>query len=210
MTAMDAERLGEELRHMDADGKRAWVDRLAADGSPGAIDRLIAALEQESWYVRDQATRALGALGDAAVDRLLGMLESGLWYTRAAAAGALGRTGLPVTAAPLTDMLRDSNRTVRDAARDALVALARQELAAHAVATAFIELPERAQRFALDGIAERDAAIAAGVARLMADPARRAAAESALEASSLARAMGDDEQDLHWEDVVGDRRESNG
>ncbi len=210
MTARDAERLDEELRHKDADGKRAWVERLAAEGSPESVDRLIAALEHDSWYLRDLATRALGALGDVAVDRLLDLLHSGLWYTRAAAATALGRTGLPITAAPLTDMLRDSNRTVRDAARDALLALASQELAAHAVATAFIELPERAQRFALDGIAERDTSVAAGIARLMADPARRAAAESALESASLSRAVGDDAPDLLWEDVVGERRESKG
>jgi HEAT repeat protein len=184
------------------------VEQLANDGSPEAIDRLLAVLEHESWYLRDVATCALGSLGDAVLDPLLGLLHSGLWYTRAAAATALGRTGLPVTAAPLTEMLRDSNRTVRDAARDALCALARQELAAHAVATAFAGLPERAKRFALDGVAERDAAAAEGIARLMADPARRAAAEAAL--GSFSPADHDHAQDLLWEDVVGKRHESRG
>jgi HEAT repeat protein len=210
MTATDAERLWEELRHRDADGKRAWVERLARDGSLESIDLLLAALEHDSWYLRDTATRAIGSLGDAVVDPLCGLLHSGLWYTRAAAATALGLTALPVAASPLTVMLRDANRTVRDAARDALLALARQELAAHAVATAFSELPERAQRFALDGLAERDPAVAQGVERLMADPARRAAAETDSASPRLPRAVNDDAPDLLWEDVVGRRRESRG
>jgi HEAT repeat protein len=210
MTAKDVDRLWEELSHRDADGKRAWIDRLARDGSPDSIDLLLAALEHESWYLRDVATRALGEMGEVVVEPLFLHLQSGLWYTRAAAATALGRTGLPVTAAPLTEMLRDTNRTVRDAARDALLLLARQELAAHAVATAFAALPDRAQRFALDGLAERDPAVAEGIALLMADPARRAAAESASDATSLPLAVHDSSDDLLWEDVVGRRRESNG
>ncbi|HEU4333343.1 MAG TPA: HEAT repeat domain-containing protein [Candidatus Eisenbacteria bacterium] len=210
MTAKEAERLWEELGHRDADGKRAWIERLARDGSPESIDLLLAALEHESWYLRDVATRALGSMGEVVLDPLVEMLQSGLWFTRAAAATALGRTGLPVAAAPLTEMLRDTNRTVRDAARDALLALARQELAAHAVATAFAHLPERAQRFALDGLAERDPAVADGIALLMADPARRAAAETENGGPALPRAVNDEAEDLLWEDVVGRRRESNG
>jgi HEAT repeat protein len=210
MTAKEAERLWEELSHRDADGKRAWIERLARDGSPESIDLLLAALEHESWYLRDVATRALGSMGEVVLDPLVEMLQSGLWFTRAAAATALGRTALPVAAAPLTQMLRDTNRTVRDAARDALLALAKQELAAHAVATAFAHLPERAQRFALDGLAERDPAVAEGIALLMADPARRAAAETTIGEIALPRAVNSDAEDLLWEDVVGRRRESNG
>ncbi len=214
MTAKDAERLWEELRQRDADGKRAWIERLARDASPESIELLLVALEQESWYLRDLATRALGAMGDAVVEPLVDLLESGLWYTRAAAATALGATGLPVVASPLTEMLRDANRTVRDAARDGLVALARHEIAAHAVATAFARLPERAQRFALDGLAERDPDVAEGIALLMADPARRAAAETAFDAPPLSRAVNDDSRDdaadLLWEDVVGRRHDANG
>jgi HEAT repeat protein len=80
---------------------------------------LLDVLKQASWYLRDQAARALATMGEPVVDRLIEMLEVGLWYTRSSAACALGRMGLPVAAPALVDLLRDPNRTVRDAARDA-------------------------------------------------------------------------------------------
>jgi HEAT repeat protein len=213
MSAKDSDRLWEEVKLRDAGGKRAWIERLARDGSPESVELLLSALEQESWFLRDSATKALAGMGEVVVEPLLDYLHSGLWYTRAAAATALGGTGLPLAAAPLTEMLRDANRTVRDAARDALLSLARQELAAHAVATAFAALPERAQRFALDGLAERDPGISEGIALLMADPARRVAAEAggsaehSARSAALARAVNDDAGGLAWEDVVGKSHE---
>ncbi len=207
MTAMNAERLWEELRQRDPEAKRAWIERLARDGTPESIDLLLSALEQESWFLRDSATRALATMGEDVVEPLIEYLASGLWYTRAAAATALGKIGLPIAAEPLTELLRDANRTVRDAARDALLQLARQELAAHAVATSFASLPERGQRFALDGLADRDPDVAEGIARLMADPARRAAAEAASGSHHLPRAVNDTKDDLDWEAVTGKRHE---
>jgi HEAT repeat protein len=207
MTAKSAERVWEELRQRDPDAKRAWIERLARDGTAESIDLLLAALEQESWFLRDSATRALGTMGEDVVEPLIEYLQSGLWYTRSAAARALGDLGLPIAAEPLTAVLRDTNRTVRDAARDALVQLARQELAAHAVATAFASLSERGQRFALDGLADRDPDVSEGIARLMADPARRAAAEAVADSRRLPRAVNDTADDLDWEAVTGKRRE---
>ena len=210
MTAKNADRLWEELRQRDPEAKRAWIERLARDGSPESIDLLLAALEQESWFLRDSATRALASMGEDVVEPLIDYLQSGLWYTRAAAAKALGAIGLPISAEPLVALLRDANRTVRDAARDALLQLARQELAAHAVATAFASLPERGQRFALDGLSERDPEVAEGIARLMADPTRRAAAEADAGSHQLPRAVNDHTDDLDWEAVTGKRHETRG
>lgn len=207
MTAMNAERLWEELRQRDPEAKRAWIERLVRDGTPESIDLLLSALEQESWFLRDSATRALATMGEDVVEPLIEYLASGLWYTRAAAATALGAIGLPIAAEPLTELLRDANRTVRDAARDALLQLARQELAAHAVATSFASLSERGQRFALDGLADRDPDVAEGIARLMADPARRAAAEAAAGDHHLPRAVNGTPDDLDWEAVTGKRHE---
>jgi len=207
MTSKEAERLWDELRQRDPEAKRAWIARLARDGSPESIDLLLGALEQESWFLRDSATRALAGMGEEVVEPLIEYLQSGLWYTRAAAASALGAIGLPIAAEPLTELLRDANRTVRDASRDALLCMARDELSAHAVATAFASLTERAQRFALDGLAERDPDIADGIARLMADPARRAAAEAAASTTGLRRAVNDTPHDLDWDEVTGIRRE---
>lgn len=209
MTAKEAERLWEELRQRDPEAKRAWIERLARDGSPESIDLLLGALEQDSWFLRDSATRALAGMGEEVVEPLIEYLQSGLWYTRASAATALGAVGLPLAAEPLTALLRDVNRTVRDAARDALVNLARSEFAAHAVATAIASLSERAQRFALDGLAERDPEVADGIARLMADPARRAAAEAEapVDRAEWPRAVNDTTHDLDWDEVTGSRRE---
>ena len=207
MTSKEAARLWDELRQRDPEAKRAWIERLARDGSPESIDLLLGALEQESWFLRDSATRALAGMGEEVVEPLIEYLQSGLWYTRAAAAATLGAIGLPLAAEPLTELLRDANRTVRDAARDALLSLARHELSAHAVATAFASLSERAQRFALDGLADRDPDVADGIARLMADPARRAAAEAAADTAGLPRAVNDMPHDFDWDDVTGNRRE---
>lgn len=212
MTAKEAERLWDELRQRDPEAKRAWIERLARDGTPDSIDLLLGALEQDSWFLRDSATRALAGLGEEVVEPLIEYLHSGLWYTRASAATALGAIGLPIAAEALTAVLRDANRTVRDAARDALLRLARHEMAAHAVATAFASLSERGRRFALDGLAERDPDVAEGIARLMADPARRAAAEAAADGGDgdeeLLRAVNDTAHDFDWNDVTGTEREA--
>jgi HEAT repeat protein len=199
MTPKDVARLWEELRHRDPEEKIDWIRQLAKDPTSESVEVLLDVLTQESWFLRDQAARALASLGEDVFEPLVEYLGSGLWYTRAAAASALGRMGLPIAAAPLTRLLRDPNRTVRDAGWDALLLLARNELAAHAVADVFAALPERAQRFALEGLFARDADVADRVGRMMSDPALRAAGERA----GLKRAAGDDDG-FAWNDVVGD------
>lgn len=198
MAPKDVARLWEELRHRDPEEKIDWIRQLAKDPTPDAVEVLLDALEQESWFLRDQAAHALASLGEVVLGPLVERLDSGLWYTRAAAAAALGRMGAPESASALTATLRDPNRTVRDAAWDALAALSRSDIAAHSVADAFAALPERARRFALDGLYSRDDQAADRVAALIADPALRAAAERA----GLAQAAGDDDG-LSWLDVVG-------
>jgi HEAT repeat protein len=205
MTPKDVTRLWEELRHRDPEEKIDWIRQLAKDPTPESIEVLLDVLTQESWFLRDQAARALASLGEDVFDSLVEYLGSGLWYTRAAAASALGRMALPIAAEPLTNLLRDPNRTVRDAGWDALVKLSQNDLAAHAVADAFSALPERAQRFALEGLFSRDADIADRIGRIMSDPALRAAGERA----GLKRAAGDDDGFV-WNDVVGDGAEDVG
>ena len=198
MIPKDTTRLWEELRHRDPDEKQEWIRQLAEQPTADSVDVLLDVLKQESWYLRDQAARALATLGERVVDPLIELLQSGLWYTRTAAASALGRMRLPVAAGPLVELLRDPNRTVRDAARDALVQIAGNEMGSFAVAEAVRELPERAQRFALDGLASRDPAIADRITALLTDPSLR----SSVERRQLARAANDD--GVHWDDVVGD------
>jgi len=197
MAPKDVARLWEELRHRDPEEKIDWIRQLAKDPTPDAVEVLLDALEQESWFLRDQAAHALASLGELVLGPLVERLDSGLWYTRAAAASALGRMKAPDAAPALAATLRDPNRTVRDAAWDALTALARDDGAAHAVADAIAALPERAQRFALDGLYARDDRAADQIAALMSDPALRAVSERA----GLMQAAGDD--GLSWMDVVG-------
>ena len=197
MIPKDAARLWEELRHREPEEKLEWIRELARNPTPDSIDILLDVLKQESWFLRDQAARALATLGDVVVDPLIEYLGSGLWYTRSAAASALGWMATPAAAGPLIQVLRDPNRTVRDAGRDALVLLCAHEEGAQEVAAAIHALPERAQRFALDGLASRDASAADRVARILREP-------RLLDASDprpMARAVNED--GFLWEDVVG-------
>ena len=195
MNPKDVTRLWEELRHRDPEEKLRWLEQLAQNPTDESVETLLSVLEQESWFLRDQASRLLASLGERVVEPLIGYLGSGLWYTRSSAAAALGRIGLPVAAAPLTGLLRDANRTVRDAAWDALRAMAASDLGAHAVAEAFCDLPERARRFALDGLLTRDPATGEDVVRRMEEVARQGD-------RGLRRAVNQSDE-LLWEDVVG-------
>lgn len=197
MIPKDAARIWEELRHRDPEEKLEWIRELARNPTPDSIEILLDVLKHESWFLRDQAARALATLGEVVVEPLIEYLESGLWYTRTAAASALGRMAFPAAAGPLTQLLRDPNRTVRDAARDALVLLCGNEMGRFEVAVAFHGLPDRARRFALDGIAARNPEAADGVARLLVDPMLPDLADR----RNLPRAVN--EGGYLWDDVVG-------
>jgi len=204
MNPKDITRLWEEMRNRDPEEKAAWIRELARDSSDESLETLLSVLEQESWFLRDQAARALATLGERVVGPLIEYLGSGLWYTRASAASVLGRMGLPVAAEPLTGLLSDANRTVRDAAWDALVRLADNEFGAHAAAEAFLALPERARRFALDGILARSPEAGERIVRSMEDLERHGS-----RARELPRAVNQSDT-LAWEDVVGGGRSESG
>src|SRR6267378_2933191 len=188
MVAKDVARLWEELRHRDPEEKLGWITQLAQNPTEESIEVLLDVLQQESWFLRDQAARVLATMGEPVFDSLVEYLGSGLWYTRASAVAALGRMGNPRAAAPLVGMLNDPNRTVRDAVWDALVLLCRNELAT----------PEKARRFALDGLLERDSEAAGLVLRHMEDAAP-------VETPAPDQVAG---ADLAWKDVVGGEGEA--
>ena len=198
MVAKDVARLWEELRHRDPEEKLGWITQIAQNPTEESVEVLLDVLQQESWFLRDQAARVLATMGEPVFEPLLQYLGSGLWYTRASAVSALGRMGSPRAAAPLVGMLNDPNRTVRDAVWDALVSLCRNELASRELAAAFDELPEKARRFALDGLVERDAEAAESVMRHMEDGglADQPQAPAAVES------------DLAWKDAVGGEGEA--
>ena len=198
MVAKDVARLWEELRHRDPEEKLGWITQIAQNPTEESIEVLLDVLQQESWFLRDQAARVLATMGEPVLVPLVGYLGSGLWYTRASAVAALGRMGNPRAAAPLVGMLNDPNRTVRDAVWDALVLLCRNELATSELAQAFDALPEKARRFALDGLVERDSEAAGLVLRHMED-------RVPSEAPAPDQAGG---ADLSWKDVVGGESEA--
>jgi len=199
MVAKDVARLWEELRHRDPEEKLGWITQLAQNPTEESIEVLLDVLQQESWFLRDQAARVLATMGEPVFDSLVEYLGSGLWYTRASAVAALGRMGNPRAAAPLVGMLNDPNRTVRDAVWDALLLLCRNELATEELAAAFDALPERPRRFALDGLVERDSDAAGLVLRHMED-----AAPDASEAAPDPVAT----DPLTWKEVVSGESEA--
>jgi HEAT repeat protein len=115
----------EALKRRNLDGKRALIADLRRRKTDKAIEILVGLLEDDSWYLRDQAVNALGDVGEVAVPRLLPLLESGLWYTRAAAARVMGRIGHVGSLPKLMDFLADANRTVQGAALASIADLVR-------------------------------------------------------------------------------------
>jgi HEAT repeat protein len=198
MVAKEVARLWEELRHRDPEEKLGWITQLSQNPTEDSIEVLLDVLQQESWFLRDQAARVLASMGEPVLAPLVEYLGSGLWYTRASAVAALGRMGNPKAAAPLVGMLNDPNRTVRDAVWEALLLLCRNELATRELAAAFDGLPQKARRFALDGLMERDPEAAGQVLRHMEDAGPPAEAGS----SDVSGA------DLTWKDVVGGEGEA--
>lgn len=91
---------------------------------PGAVDALAAAARDPDNNVRRAAVAALGSLRDPrCVPLLIEALKDSYWFTRSDAADALGRAGDPRAVRPLLDLVADSDKTVENAAENALLAL---------------------------------------------------------------------------------------
>src|SRR6266581_125638 len=86
-----------------------------------AVERLIAALRDERWRVREGAAKALGLLKDKrAVDPLIAALRDRDGSVRTIAAEALGRIGDPKATKGLMALFKDTSKLVRVAATIAL------------------------------------------------------------------------------------------
>jgi HEAT repeat protein len=115
----------EKFRLKNLAGKKNLIEDLKKRKSPRSISLLVEMLQDESWYLREQAVQALSDAGDEAKEPVLEVLENGLWYARAASAKVLGKIGGVEAVVKLTDCLLDSNMTVQGAAAAALVDIAR-------------------------------------------------------------------------------------
>ena len=104
-------------------GKRDYVHSLEQRRDDESLALLVECLSDESWYLRDLAEHALLRLGDRGGEALLSIVEQGLWFTRASAARVVGRLGYGPAVPGLFRLCADSNASVAQAARAALVDL---------------------------------------------------------------------------------------
>lgn len=97
------------------------VDDFATIGA-SAVERLVSALRDERWRVRESAAKALGLIKDTrAVDGLIATLRDRDGSVRTIAAEALGRLGDPKAIKSLMALFKDSSKLVRVAATIALM-----------------------------------------------------------------------------------------
>jgi HEAT repeat protein len=122
---LEAGRTLESLRRKNLEGKRTFIEELKKQKTPKSISLLLEILCDESWYLRELSIGALVDSGSMSLEPLRGVFASGLWYTRAAAARALGLLGDEPSADGILSLLDESNRTVRQAAVEAVQSLAR-------------------------------------------------------------------------------------
>jgi HEAT repeat protein len=121
---LESGRTLEALRRKNLEGKRLFIEELRRQKTTKSVSLLLEILCDESWFLRELAIGALVESGGLAIEPLRRVLKSGLWYTRAAAARALGRSGDGPSASDILVLLDEPNRTVREAAVDAVQALA--------------------------------------------------------------------------------------
>ncbi|HTY08058.1 MAG TPA: HEAT repeat domain-containing protein [Candidatus Edwardsbacteria bacterium] len=166
----------EQFKSRDITRRMAAVSRAAEHRGPEAIALLVKALQDQSPSLREHAVAAICLAGPAATAPLLRLLGGGVWFARAAAARVLERIGTAEALAPLLRQCGDANRSVAQAAGQAVNAVVarcgqdaalRQLLAMrgeerHQCASAFALLqPELAQQLALvpaEAVAETAAA----------------------------------------------------
>lgn len=146
--------------------KREYVRGLEQRRDPEAISLLVECLCDESWYLRQLAEEAFLHLGEETAPVLLPLLDQGLWFTRSSAAGVLGKLGFAPAVPGLMALAEDKNRTVVEAALEALLGIGRANGAPRIALELHRMAPER-RRARLGELAARDAALADRISRLM-------------------------------------------
>jgi len=177
--------------------KKEYVHGLEQRRDAEALSLLVECLCDESWYLRDLAERAFMRLGDDGAAVLLPLLEQGLWFTRTSAAGVLGRMGYRPAVPALLRLCEDENRTVADAAREALLTIGRQN-GAVSIAHVLHRLAPDVRRTRLTEIVNRDRALAGRIEQMMQDDDLMSAhdASGLSDESPLVRAS---EDGVEWE-----------
>jgi PBS lyase HEAT-like repeat-containing protein len=158
----------EALNARGLTAKREYVRGLEQRRDPEALSLLVECLCDESWFLRDLAEQAFFRMGEEHAGTLLPLLVGGLWYTRLSATRLLGRLGYRPAVPALIDLCDDTNETVSQAAREALLAVARLRGSARIAHALQRATPERRQR-RLAEMAAQDRGLAKQLERLMAD-----------------------------------------
>ncbi len=146
--------------------KREYVRGLEKRRDSEALSLLVECLCDESWYLRQLAEQAFLNLGSEGAPLLLPLLEQGLWFTRVSSAGILGKLGHAPAVPGLLRLTEDENRTVAEAAREALIAVGRSSGAVR-IAHVLHRLAPDSRRRRLEDLAARDAELAERIQRLM-------------------------------------------
>jgi len=146
--------------------KREYVRDLVARGDPQAIASLAECLCDESWYMRELAEQAFLELGEAGAPALLPLLEQGLWFTRTSVARTLGRMADRAAVPALFRLTEDSNSTVAEAARDALVEIGLHGGAVQ-LARVLSNFPPGTRQHRLAEIGSRDRWLSERIERMM-------------------------------------------
>ena len=181
-------------------GKREYVRGLEQRGDAQALALLVECLCDESWYLRDLAEAALLRLGERGAPVLLPLLEQGLWFSRTSAARVLGRTAYRPAVRSLLPLADDANATVAEAAREALVAIARTG-GGVSVARGLALLPSEARQRRVEEIRLKDRHLMERIERLMAhDDLMTHEDDSLTDDSPMVRAH---EDGLEWEVLTG-------
>lgn len=101
---------------------RNRVVEATATMGPAVLDRLIAALKDERWRVREHAAKTCGEIKNAkAVDALITACRDRDGAVKSAAAEALGKIGDLKAVPALLKLFRDTSKIVRETAGTALV-----------------------------------------------------------------------------------------
>ena len=114
----------------DMDGIRRKTELITQHRERGNADarkRLLSFLADESWHVREAAVNALGAVGGVSAHDLRELAEGGVWYVRAAVAQVLGLTGGVEAVPMLAQLSHETNRSVQEAAEDAIRRISARE-----------------------------------------------------------------------------------
>lgn len=176
---LEGARILESLRLKNLAGKKNLIEDLKKRKSQRSVSLLVEMLQDESWYLREQAVRALSDAGEEAREPVMEVLQQGLWYARAAAAKVMGKIGGQEAVVRLTDCLLDSNMTVQGAAAAALVDIARSS-SVEDLASSMASRPHDVRQKAIACLSLLDRGIAdAVVACWERDLAKRTPASSA-------------------------------